>query len=85
MSGQVQQATADFVVNTFCPIVIVPTDNIITYQTALSVNTPSSVNARFNGCHPTVESIVYVYTQNQIPSCCNGVQQTIKQVGASYA
>jgi hypothetical protein len=84
MSGQVEQVTPKLVVDTICPIVSSPTDNIITYQTALSVSVPSNVNSQFSGCTPTAESIAYVFTQAQIPSCCNGVQQTIKQVSASY-
>ena len=84
MSGQVQQATPKFTVNTICPIVINPSDAILTFKTASSVNTPSAVNASFSGCNPTPESIAYVFTASQIHNCC-GVQVATKNVAASYA
>jgi hypothetical protein len=84
MSGQVQQVTPNFTIDTICPIVINSKDAILTYQTALSVNTPSKVNAGFSGCFPTAESIAYVFTESQINRCC-GVEPTVKQVSPTYA
>jgi hypothetical protein len=83
MSGQVQQVTPQFSVTTICPIVINPYDAILTYKTASSVNTPSSVNSSFSGCNPTPESIAYVFTVDQIDNCCN-VQVATKNVSATY-
>ena len=83
MSGQVQQVTPQFTVNTICPIVINPADAILTFQTASSVNTPSAVNSAFSGCTPTPESIAFVFTEAQVHKCC-GVQVATKNVSARY-
>jgi Na+-translocating ferredoxin:NAD+ oxidoreductase RNF subunit RnfB len=83
MSGQVEQAPQQLIVNTICPIVKA-IDPLIEYKTALTFSVKSPVNAGFNGCSPTAETIAYVFTEAQIPKCC-GVQPVIKQVSPSYA
>jgi hypothetical protein len=88
MSGQVEKVPPQFSINTICPIVINPSQNILTYQSASVVSTPSQVNASFSGCNPTPEDISFVLAENQITKCCNdqaNVNNINAAVNANYA
>jgi len=76
MSGQVEKVPPEFTVTTICPIVINPSQNILTFKSASSVFTPSQVNSTFSGCHPTPEDITYALSENQITKCCNDQANT---------
>lgn len=66
----VQKVLPDFSVVTECPLIITPTETILTYQTASAVFTNKNVGGRSSGCFPNDYAYLGVKPVQKPPQCC---------------
>ena len=67
MSVQRANYNNDFI--SMCPIVLNSREAILTFKTASIVLVPHNVNSSFASCHPTDNSLQYVYN-GKVNTCC---------------
>jgi hypothetical protein len=70
MSGNVQKMYTNLTVASTCPIVISPSDAILSYATADTIARASPVGAGFRVCAPTIYGLTQVYTTAGAGACC---------------
>lgn len=80
----VQKVLPDFSVATTCPLLITPTETVLTYQTATTVALNQNVNGRAAGCFPNDYAYLDVKPVQKPPQCCTNnalVPQNKNNVG----
>lgn len=70
MSGNVQKMNTNLTVASTCPIVISPSDAILSYATAETIARASPVGAGFRVCAPSIYGLNQVYSVVGAGGCC---------------
>lgn len=66
----VQRVTANFAIETVCPIVINATETIFAYQMASTVALNKNVNGR-SECYPNDYALLQLQSSQNAYKCCN--------------
>lgn len=66
----VQKVLPDFSVVTTCPLIISPSESILTYQTSSAVSLKQNVNGKSSSCFPNDYAYLGVKPVQKPPQCC---------------
>jgi len=69
----VQRANIPATYISTCPISISASDNILTYQTSLTVVAPTNNGGSVSNCYPNDYKLSYVYNVDQLNLCCGNI------------